>query len=87
VAVGNRAGEYNQGNYSVAIGGAAGQTNQHANTIVLNAQGNVSIGSIALDTNSTNAFFVKPVRWSATVPVGFKPMYYNSSTGEIIVVG
>ena len=85
VAIGNRAGSYNQGAYSVAIGGSAAQTNQHANTVVLNAQGSGN-ASIALNTDRSNAFFVKPVRRviSATQPAGFFQMLYNPTTGEIV---
>jgi hypothetical protein len=86
VAIGTRAGEYNQGNFSVAIGGTAGQTNQHANTIVLNATGVLPTGSFALNTDRSNAFFVKPVRRviNATQPSGFFQMLYNPTTGEIV---
>jgi hypothetical protein len=86
VAIGNRAGEYNQGNFSVAIGGLAGGTNLPANTIVLNAQGSLPSGSIALNP-TTSGFFVKPVRRVGSVPAGFLPTYYNPTTGEFIVVG
>jgi hypothetical protein len=81
VAIGQRAGEGGQGDYAVAIGYFAGQTNQANNSIILNAT------SSALDQTTANTFTVKPVRAvSGAVPVGFSPMYYNPTTGEIIVV-
>ena len=66
--------------YSIAIGFGAQAALQ--NTIVINASGTV------LDTVSEYpySFYVKPVRAVTSVPAGFSPMYYNTSTGEIIVV-
>jgi hypothetical protein len=44
--------------------------------------------SATIATINTNSFFVKSVRSisTSTIPAGFSPMYYNTSTGEIIVV-
>ena len=39
VAIGNQAGQTNQGQYAIAIGNQAGQDNQSANSIILNASG------------------------------------------------
>jgi hypothetical protein len=78
-AIGSRAGETSQGNFSVAIGGAAGQTNLPDNTIVINAQGELPSGSIALNPE-TNGFFVNPVRQTAT---NSNMLTWNSVTSEI----
>jgi hypothetical protein len=81
VAIGTEAGTASQGVNAVAIGAGAGQTNQAANSIILNATG------AGLNQTTANTFTVKPVRAvSGSVPAGFSPMYYNPTTGEIIVV-
>ncbi len=90
VAIGAQAGETAQGDAAVAIGRQAGQTSQANNSIILNATGS------ALDQTTANTFTVKPVRAvanvtfaapdSGSVPAGFSPMYYNPTTGEIIVI-
>jgi len=81
IAVGLNAGVTSQGNNGVAIGSGAGRTNQANNTIILNATGG------NLDQTTANTLTVKPVRAVATtVPADFFPMYYNPTTGEIIVV-
>jgi hypothetical protein len=46
---------------------------------VLNATG------ANLNITTANTFVVKPVRSSNTIPEGFQQMYYNSTTGEVIV--
>jgi hypothetical protein len=64
---------------SVAIGYLAGNGASAVNSIILNA------GTTAL--NSANSgLFVKPVRSASSVPVGFFQMYYNPTSGEIVVV-
>ena len=73
IAIGSNAGADNQGQYSIAIGRLAGQTGQHDNTIVLNASGS------ALDTQATDAFYVKPIRGRT----GPNFLYYDDNTGEI----
>ena len=73
IAIGSNAGAVDQGKYSVAIGRLAGQTGQHDNTIVLNASGS------ALDTQATDAFYVKPIRGRT----GPNFLYYDDNTGEI----
>jgi hypothetical protein len=55
----------------------AGQINQAANSIILNATGGI------LDQTTANTFTVKPVRQGETADA----MYYNSSTGEITYAG
>jgi fructose-1-phosphate kinase PfkB-like protein len=74
----------------VAIGFSAGRTSQGNNSIILNATG------ANLNQTTANTFTVKPVRavtsvtfaapTSGSIPAGFSPMYYNPTTGEIIVV-
>ena len=73
IAIGSNAGADNQGQYSIAIGRLAGQTGQHNNTIVLNASGS------ALNTQATDAFYVKTIRNSP----GPNSLYYDDNTGEI----
>jgi hypothetical protein len=90
VAVGVLSGRLSQGNSAVAIGAYAGRTNQANNSIILNATGT------DLNQTTANTFTVKPVRavtsvtfaapTSGSVPAGFSPMYYNPTTGEIIVI-
>ncbi len=65
VAIGSGAGYENQGQHCVAIGRGAGDTDQHPNTVVLNATGS------ALNTGTSNAFYVAPVRSSTASPVTF----------------
>ena len=90
VAIGGAAGETGQGQYSVAVGGFAGRTSQANNSIILNATGT------NLNQTTANTFTVKPVRavtsvtfaapTAGSIPAGFSPMYYNPTTGEIIVI-
>jgi recombinational DNA repair protein RecR len=90
VAMGDLAGKSNQGIAAVAIGALAGETSQGNNSIIINAT------NVALDQTAANTFTVKPVRAvtnvtfvapsSGSVPVGFSPMFYNPTTGEIIVI-
>jgi hypothetical protein len=80
IAIGNSAGGTGQGNSAIAIGVSAGVTSQAANSIVINASG------AELNNTTTNSFVVKPVRGvaGASLPVGFKPVAYNPTTGEFI---
>ena len=90
VAIGGAAGETGQGQYSVAVGTLAGRTSLANNSIILNATG------ANLNQTTANTFTVKPVRavasvtfaapTSGSIPAGFSPMYYNPTTGEIIVI-
>jgi len=90
VAVGYLAGSTAQGNSAVAIGYYAGELNQGNNSIIINATGT------DLQQTTANTFTVKPVRavtsvtfaapTSGSIPAGFSPMYYNPTTGEIIVI-
>ena len=61
----------------IAIGAYAGQTNQAANTIILNASGSAVNGISA----QANSFYVNPIR-STTPQAGF--VYYNSGTYEVV---
>jgi hypothetical protein len=90
VAIGRNAGYITQGANAVAIGSKAGISSQANNSIVINATGN------NLNQTTANTFTVKPVRavtsvtfaapTAGSIPAGFAPMYYNPTTGEIIVV-
>jgi len=61
IAIGFQAGQNNQGSQTIAIGYLAGQTNQSTNTIILNASG------VTLDTLSTNALYISPIRISTNI--------------------
>jgi hypothetical protein len=90
VAIGGAAGETGQGQYSVAVGSLAGRTSQANNSIIINAT------NANLNQTTANTFTVKPVRavtsvtfaapTAGSIPAGFSPMYYNPTTGEIIVI-
>ncbi len=73
VAIGHAAGFMNQGTNSIAIGHEAGWLDQHFNSIVLNATG------VTLNTASTNAFYVAPIRSENTS----LQLYYNTGTNEV----
>jgi len=73
IAIGFQAGSTNQGQTSIAIGFQAGLINQSTNTIVLNASGS------ALNTLSTNALYVKPIRNTT----GTNLITYNTNTFEV----
>jgi hypothetical protein len=73
VALGYNAGNLNLGNNSIAIGRGAGNANLACNSILLNATGSNFTG------NTSNAFYVKPIRNIQTLEV----LNYNSVTGEI----
>lgn len=75
IAIGNSTVANGAG--SIAFGPQASATS--ANTIVLNASGSPLTGSTA------NALFVKPVRTVTSIPSGFSQLYYNPTTGEIVV--
>jgi collagen type VII alpha len=77
IAIGYQAGQTGQGSNAIAIGYQAGQTGQAANSIVLNAT------SSALNTGTTGAFYVKPVRQPASV-ASYSSLYYDVSGGEIV---
>lgn len=62
-----------QGANSIAIGSLAGYPLQAGNSIVLNATG------ANLSANTTNSFYVKPIRNANTGNV----LFYNQTTGEI----
>lgn len=100
VAVGARAGSYGQGNAATAIGYGAGYTSQGsnavaigafaagddghsstqpANSIVINATGSY------LNAATNGGLYVKPIRRTNSA-AGLLPMYYNTNTGEIMVV-
>lgn len=76
VGIGFGAGYQNQGNYAIAVGYDAGNINQHANSIILNATGSV------VNSATTNAFYVKPVRSNAAIGDAF--LHYDVTTNEIV---
>ena len=77
VAIGHKAGETGSGENSIYIGRQAGQNGSHQNNvIVLNA-----IGS-AVDPDTSDGFYVKPVRHSTNQTTNV--LSYNTSSGEII---
>jgi hypothetical protein len=85
VALGSDAGQAYQGANSIAIGKSAGSngcsSGINTGTIIINATGAVLIGTY------TNALYIKSIRHpGSSVPSGFYPMYYNPTTGEIVVV-
>jgi hypothetical protein len=73
IRIGNNAGQTDQGNFSIAIGNNAGKTDQDDNTIILNAK------SQELNTDTSNAFYVKPIRNSE----GTSLLQYDICSGEI----
>ena len=80
VAIGHKAGETGSGENSIYIGRQAGQNGSHQNNvIVLNA-----IGS-AVDPDTSDGFYVKPVRHSTDQTTNV--LSYNTSSGEIINSG
>jgi hypothetical protein len=84
------AGGTAQGTAAVAIGYYAGELNQGNNSIIINAT------DTSLQQTTANTFTVKPVRavtsvtfaapTAGSIPVGFSPVYYNPTTGELIVI-
>lgn len=62
LAIGNQAGQTNQGSNAIAIGNKAGQLNQAANSIVLNATGSAV-------TATTQGFYVSPIADTAGLPM------------------
>jgi hypothetical protein len=75
IAIGANAGQNAQGTSAIAIGTNAGQTGQHANTIILNSSG------VALNSGTTGAFYVKPIRNLASNNVN--SLFYDINTNEI----
>ena len=79
IAIGKEAARYNQGQYAIAIGAVAGYPNAQANnSIVINATG------ANLDAPGANRLYIKPVR-TVNSTAGLNQLYYNSTTGEIVV--
>ena len=80
VALGYNAGQISQGDYAIAIGNLAGQTNQNASSIILNAT------TTALN-NTSSGFFVAPVRFlpGSTILANSASniLTYNTTTSEI----
>jgi uncharacterized delta-60 repeat protein len=68
---------YTQEPYAIAIGAGAGQHNQHANSIILNASG------LELDSGTTGAFYVKPIRQPTSI-ASYSSLFYDTVGGEIV---
>jgi hypothetical protein len=100
VAVGARAGWYGQGNGSTAIGYCAGYTSQGSNAVAIGsfAAGNDGYSSTQpansivinatgsyLNATTNGGLYVKPIRITNS-SAGLLPLYYNTNTGEIMVV-
>ena len=77
VAIGSGAGSAGQGSNCIAIGQYAGQTNQHNNTIILNAT------ATALNSTGTDRCHISPIRSGGTG----NTLFYDSGTKEIQVGG
>ena len=74
VAIGLYSGFTGQGENCIAIGNQAGMTSQPNNSIVLSASGN------PLSGNTSNAFFVDPVR---NITTGSNVLCYDTTNKEI----
>lgn len=74
VALGLNAGVYSQGQYAVAIGNQAGETDQAANSIVINAT------TTALNNTTANSCVIKPIR---NINTSLNPLCYNATSGEL----
>jgi hypothetical protein len=77
IAIGINTGVTSQGSNAIAIGAFAGQTTQTTNTILLNATG------AALNTTTTNATYIKPIRQNLDLNSNMGVLYYTSTTGEL----
>ena len=82
IAIGQNAGQTGQGVNAVALGTLAGQSNQHANSIVINSTG------LDLPSNGANTLTIKSIRGvtGTAPPVGFLPLYYNTTSSEVVSV-
>jgi len=79
VAIGQSAGITDQGIEALALGSQAGTTSQADYSIVINATG------APLENTVSNTTVIKPVRDGGTgLPVGFKQVAYNPTTGELV---
>jgi hypothetical protein len=75
IAIGTNAGQNSQGTNAIAIGNNAGLTSQASNSIVLNASG------IALSGTTVSAFYVNPIRSSAST---LKTLMYDDTNKEVV---
>lgn len=75
VSIGSNAGYSNMGDYSIAMG-ARGGFYSNNNTISLNASGDT------LNAPTSNAFYVKPIRFSESLSANV--LTYISSSGEVV---
>lgn len=77
IALGTQAGQFTQGAHAIAIGNRAARTAQHQRSIVLNALGT------ALNTHTSSAFYVAPIRDNPSNGEDIKTLVYDLSTYEI----
>lgn len=89
IAIGNGSGGTgNQGANSISIGyyNSFGTAVIPASNIVINATG--AITNIGVNGGPANCCYINPIRnvTGGAVPSGFRPMYWNPTTSEIIVV-
>jgi hypothetical protein len=84
IAIGNQAGKgiiSGQGNNAIAIGNSAGINQQVGGSIILNASGS------ALDAATNVSTYINPIRQAGGgigAITNFEPMFYNTSTKELI---
>lgn len=76
IAIGNGAGANSQGSECIAIGTHSGWNSQHNNSIILNATGE------DLNSTSTSACFIKPVR-DTSLNLSSQAVLYDTTTGEV----
>jgi hypothetical protein len=97
IAIGYNAGRGSQGANSINIGSGAGWGwNEAAGSNSINigngAYGstgipntiNINASGIGLSNYVTNTCIIKPIREETLSLSGFMPLYYNSSTGELV---
>jgi len=72
--------EGRQGVNAIAIGAYASAKAQSPNSIVINATGGV------VNSAGTGTTVIQSLRQSSSVPSGFNQVYWNPTTGELIVV-
>ncbi|MEY4106431.1 MAG: Ostreococcus tauri virus 1, partial [Bacteroidota bacterium] len=74
IAIGHHAGNKRQGQSAIAIGTKAGFTDQHTNSIILNASGST------VNSTYTGALFIAPIRNAAS---GTTTLHYDPASKEV----
>jgi hypothetical protein len=80
LALGNKAGQQNQGQNAIAIGNFAGQINQSANSIILNATGSAL-------TSCGQGFYVTPIAQYTTSPSATFGLLAYGTDNQIVQSG